>query len=197
MFLILGSANNGGMSLGHNLALGNLPFSALMSSSGGQSIPGLPFSLQPAALSLGLGGMIASQRAPSGVSRDCLPRQNPHETEAVVDGGNESECYLSQSSNTNREKSENKSRESRKRLRSPNLACESDDDIMVLSNSPSSNEHSEPRDKNQSNAWENSPIPIGLGFSIANPSMVNNSMYSADATSFMAAMGTQLPFDVM
>jgi hypothetical protein len=35
-----------------------------------------------------------------------------------------------------------------------------------------------------------------MGFSMANPSLVNNSMYSSDASSFMAAMGPQMPFDV-
>lgn len=184
------------MTLGHNIALGSLPFSALMSSAGGQGIPGLPFSMQSAALGLGLGGMLASQRIPPGVNRDCLPRQNPQEAEAGPENGKENERYLNQTGGNNRERHDGKNRESRKRMRSPSLACESDDDIMVLSNSPSSNEPSEQRENAQSNVWDNPPMPMGLGFSMANPSLVNNSMYPTDASSFMAAMGSQIPFDV-
>ena len=185
------------MTLGHNIALGNIPFSALMSSAGGQGIPGLPFSMQSAALGLGLGSMLASQRV-SGVNRgpECLARQNPQDVEGILENGKENERYLSQTGSSSRERNDGKNRESRKRMRSSSLACDSDDDIMVLSNSPSSNEPSEQRENAQSNVWENPPMPMGLGFSIPNPSLVNNSMYAADASSFMAAMGSQMPFDV-
>lgn len=189
------------MTLGHNhIALGGLPFSALMTSAG-QGIPGLPFSMQSAALGLGLGSMLANSQRISGVNRgpETLARPNPQENENVIENGKENERYLNQSGSSNRERHDGKNRESRKRMRSNSLACESDDDIMVLSNSPSSNEPSEQRDNNaqSNNVWDNPPIPMGLGFSMANSSLVNNSMYSSDASSFMAAMGPQMPFDVM
>ena len=91
-----------------------------------------------------------------------------------------------------------KARESRKRGRSESLA-ESDDDIMVLSNSPSSNETNEQRENNaQSNMWEMGLVPNGsLGFSLPNPaSLVSNTIYPTDPSSFMAAMGSQMSFDV-
>lgn len=189
------------MTLGHNhITLGGLPFSALMTSAG-QGIPGLPFTMQSAALGLGLGGMLATNQRISGVNRgpEGLARPNPHENENASENGKENERYLNQSGSSNsRERHDGKNRESRKRMRSNSLACESDDDIMVLSNSPSSNEPSEQRDNNaqSNNVWDNPPIPMGLGFSMANPSLVNNSMYSSDASSFMAAMGPQMPYDV-
>lgn len=189
------------MNLGHSINLGSLPFSALMSSAGGQGIPGLPFPMQSAALSLGLGSMLTGQRLP-GINRDCLPRQNPQESENIPENGKENERFLSQASGSNiRERQENKNRESRKRQRSSSFACDSDDDIMVLSNSPSSNEPSETTrvDNSQSSVWDASSIPMGLGFSMANPNLVNNgisNMYSADPSSFMAAMSSQMPFDV-
>nr|CAH0104474.1 unnamed protein product [Daphnia galeata] len=194
-----GSSNAGPMTLGHNhIALGGLPFSALMTSAG-QGIPGLPFSMQSAALGLGLGSMLANSQRISGVNRgpETLARPNPQENENVIENGKENERYLNQSGSSNRERHDGKNRESRKRMRSNSLACESDDDIMVLSNSPSSNEPSEQRDNNaqSNNVWDNPPIPMGLGFSMANSSLVNNSMYSSDASSFMAAMGPQMPFD--
>ncbi|EFX70988.1 hypothetical protein DAPPUDRAFT_112196 [Daphnia pulex] len=195
-----GSSNAGPMTLSHNhITLGGLPFSALMTSAG-QGIPGLPFTMQSAALGLGLGGMLATNQRISGVNRgpEGLARPNPHENENASENGKENERYLNQSGRSNsRERHDGKNRESRKRMRSNSLACESDDDIMVLSNSPSSNEPSEQRDNNaqSNNVWDNPPMPMGLGFSMANPSLVNNSMYSSDASSFMAAMGPQMPFE--
>lgn len=187
------------MNLGHNhMTLGGLPFSALMSSAG-QGIPGLPFSMQSAALGLGLGGMLANNQRIPGIN--CVPeglsRQNPQETDNLNENGKENERYLNQSGSSNKDRREDNNRESRKRMRSNSLICESDDDIMVLSNSPSSNEPSEQRNNAQSNGvWENTSVPMGLGFSMANPSLASNSMYSADASSFMAAMGPQMSFDV-
>lgn len=184
------------MNLGHSINLGSLPFSALMSSAGGQGIPGLPFPMQSAALSLGLGGMLTGQRVP-GMNRECLPRQNPQEPESIPENGKENERFHNQAGSSIRERNEGKSRESRKRQRSSSVVCDSDDDIMVLSNSPSSNEPSEQRvETSQSNVWDNPTIPMGLGYSMANPNLVNNPMYSTDPSSFMAAMGSQMPFDV-
>ena len=179
------------MNLGHNLTLGNLQFPNLMSTAG-QGIPGLPFSLQPT-LGLGLGSMLASQRAAAGVNRapECMGRSGNQEQEAAAENGKD----------RSQDKHEALRRESRKRGRSSSLA-ESDDDIMVLSNSPSSNETNEPRENVQSNVWENPPLSMGLvpnsslGFSLPNPSLVSNSIYPADPSSFMAAMGSQMPFDV-
>ncbi|KAI9563842.1 hypothetical protein GHT06_011308 [Daphnia sinensis] len=193
-----GSSNAGPMTLGHNhIALGGLPFSALMSSAG-QGMPGLPFTMQSAALSLGLGGMLANNQRISGVNcgPEGLSRQNPQENDNLTENGKEKERHLNQSGSSIRDRREDKYRESRKRMRSNSVPCESDDDIMVLSNSPSSNEPSEQRDNAQPNSvWENTTVPMGLGFSMNNPSLVNSSMYSADASSFMAAMGPQMPFD--
>lgn len=187
------------MTLGHNITLGNLPFSALMPSTGGQGIPGLPFPMQSAALGLGLGGMLGGQRMPA-VNRgpECLPRQNPQDTEAITENGTESDRFLKQTNNSSgRERHDGKYRESRKRMRSSSLVCDSDDDIMVLSNSPSSNEPNEQRENNaQSNIWENPPMPMGLSFPMPNPSLVNSSLYPPDPSSFMAAMGSQISFDV-
>ena len=83
-------------------------------------------------------------------------------------------------------------------MRTASLA-ESDDDIMVLSNSPSasSNDASEQQRETaqQSNVLDNGSIPMGMGFPIPSSSLVNNSLYPADA-SFLAAMGSQMPFYV-
>lgn len=185
-----GTSNAGAINLGHNLTLGNLPFPNLMPGAG-QGIPGLPFPMQPT-LGLGLGSMLAGQRAAAGVSRaqECMGRSGNQDQEVTVENGKE----------RNQDKHEALKRESRKRGRSSSLA-ESDDDIMVLSNSPSSNETSEQRENGQSNVWENPPLSMGLvpngslGFSLPNPSLVSNSIYPADPSSFMAAMGSQMPFD--
>jgi len=103
-----------------------------------------------------------------------------------------------------REKKEKTQRDSRKRLKTTSFAESDDDDIMVLSNSPSisSNEANEQREANlhQSNVWDNSGGPIpSMGFPMvgnSSSSLVNSSLYSGDASSFLAAMGSQMPFDV-
>ena len=158
----------------------------------GQGIPGLPFAMQPT-LGLGLGSMLASQRAAAGVNRaqECVGRPGNQDQEVTIENGKE----------RSQDKHETLKRESRKRGRSSSLA-ESDDDVMVLSNSPSSNETNEQRENGPSNVWENPPLSMGLvpngslGFSLPNPSLVSNSIYPADPSSFMAAMGSQMPFDV-
>jgi hypothetical protein len=102
-----------------------------------------------------------------------------------------------------RERKDKTHRDSRKRLKTNSFAESDDDDIMVLSNSPSvsSNDASEHREANahQSNVWDNGgPIPT-MGFPMvgnSSSSLVNSSLYSADPSSFLAAMGSQMPFDV-
>lgn len=162
--------------LSHNLALGNLPFPALMqaAAAGGQGIPGLTFPMQP---SLGLAGL-------SNIIGQRMSRPGGQEPpEILLDGPSESDRYHG-----------NGPRESRKRVRS---VGESDDDIMVLSNSPSSsNDLGAQREGNkaQSSVWENpgAGLPVGLGFPLPNPAV-----YPTDPSSaFMAAMGSQMPFDV-
>ena len=90
------------------------------------------------------------------------------------------------------------SRESRKRARTNSLTGDSDDDLMVLSNSPSSSinepaQHREAAKVQPTGVWENPALnPMaGLGFSLPNPAL-----YPNDPSSFIAAMGSQMPFDV-
>lgn len=186
-----GSASTpGAMTLGPNLGLGNLPFpAALMQAAaarGGQlnGMPNLPFSMQPTLGLPGHLGGILNQRVPPAAGS--LPRQEA--PEIILDGTKETERYLGKGGRDSRAK----------RPRSSSATGESDDDIMVLSNSPSSNnDHSTQRDlgnKAQPGLWEN-PSALnsisGLGFPLPNPAL-----YPADPSSFIAAMGQQMPFDV-
>ncbi len=180
------------MSLGHNLGLGNLPFPAALmqaaAASGGQvnGIPGLPFGMQPG---LGLAGHLSGllgQRMASAPG----PVQRQEPPEIMLDGpstSKEGERYQMKGS-----------RESRKRARTNSLTGDSDDDIMVLSNSPSSSinepaQHREAAKVQPTGVWENPALnPMaGLGFSLPNPAL-----YPNDPSSFIAAMGSQMPFDV-
>ena len=90
-----GSSNAGNMvnAMSHNLTLGNLPFTALLQSSGG-----LPFPhMQPTALGVGLGslgGMLGQARPTPGVpcgptAAECVPRQNFNEIEVISENGKE------------------------------------------------------------------------------------------------------------
>jgi hypothetical protein len=210
------------MSLGHNIALSGLgPFSALNFQGGGQAIPGLPFPMQAGnaamlqnQLNLGLSGMLPGQRpAPVGVAQqqgpgDFLSRgvgQLP-EQEILVNNSKETDKSGNPGSSRGEERRKMERRElgGRKRARSSSNG-DSDDDIMVLSNSPSSNETNDRRDagSSQSKAWENPSVislvaPNGaLGFSMSNNGLVNGTLgYPPDPSSLMAAMGSQMPYEV-
>ena len=100
---IVGPSNAAGnmAALSHNLTLGNLPFSALLQTSGGgQGLPGLPFPPHmQSALGVGMGplggGMLGQARVGPSIPRgpaDCVPsRQSFNEIEVISENGKENE----------------------------------------------------------------------------------------------------------
>lgn len=180
------------MSLGHNIALGALQFQGLMQS-GSQGLPALPFAMQQTALNLGLGSVLSGPRL-SAISHpsEGTSRQNGPEIEILSENG-DNERH--QRFGNSREMLEGNGKDSRKRRRN-SLGGQSDDDIMVLSNSPNNTEAAgEHRSAAQHSLWENTSIPVGVNFPLSNHSVVGNPVYSGDP-SFLPAMVPQIPFDV-
>lgn len=161
---------------------------------GGQAISTLPFAMQPGAINLGLGGILSGPRLPAmSHSSEANSRKNGPDIEILSENG-ESERHK-RFGNT-RDKGDGKGKDSRKRHRLNSFDGESDDDIMVLSNSPSNPDtSSEHRGTAQPSLWENTSIPVGVNFSMSNPQVIGNSVYSTDP-SFLPAMVQQIPFDV-
>lgn len=224
------------MTLGHNLALGSLPFPAALNfQGGGQGIPGLhgPFSMQ-AGLGLGIGGMMAAAGARPGVAPPSQQQQQipgPEFMSLIGQQQQHQDVDLSASriiKDSDRQMGRSRSRERGRRDRRPDQDTrkrprsssngESDDDIMVLSNSPGSSGNETSTDRRgpaiiassstgstnttQTKPWDN-PAMMSMvgngalgGFPMHNPGLVNGSMYPGDPSSLMAAMGSQMPFDV-